>query len=150
MKKPMYSIAQTRQLRQLYRHDRKLFYFALQGIISVPEAIHRLAAKLRGEPATLSKAELWATIEDVARGNFSDLKQPGDKREIGEIEAGPVFLYRRRDEMICLYLPAKCETSGPIIRWGRDWENLSSAYAGRYKIDPNARWNFENWWERCI
>lgn len=65
---------------------------------------------------------------------------------------GQVKLVRRKDDYICLY--AKGEMSKPVAMFARDWNNQSSAYAGKWTLIDNcaaynqgeARRRFDEWY----
>lgn len=141
--------AHLNQLKQLEKLDPQAHerakslldsgYPAMAGKVIV-EAMQAALARLN-DPVEKLWRNIVATVESQNLPVIS-----GAQVEVGKLGRKTVYLYRRFDNRFALY-DGLGRSSRPIARWGRDWDQVSSAYSGKYKLTDEARRNFELWLE---
>ena len=99
---------------------------------AMKRALARQSAKQNETPSMWGKV-----LEAIETGNL-----PPEGKQMKLTQA--TTLFHRRDGYIVLRNGNGL--SRPIARWGRDWDRLSSAFAGKWKLTDEAQRNFEAWY----
>lgn len=140
-----------RQIKQLEKFNPAQAQQAAGLLPAFPHHARKIAADgLRAAMAEYNtpQAKLWRQITATAEsgvGPGGELLAPATTGKIIPLSGG-WYLWCDRDSSYRLSR-RYAGTSGVLIRWGRDWDYISSARAGTWILTANARQNFDKYLE---
>lgn len=122
--------------------QKKLQGYTLVDTEVQPHQIIRKYKKMATDDAEIIWAEIERRVTNQEMPNWKNTQIP-----IGKLNGQDVSLYRRATENVVVLHHPILGNSGPIIRWGRDWDpnRQSASQGGRWKPTKKAQQNLDAW-----